>query len=169
MWNDTDIPIAHLISFRCYGTWLHGDERGSIDRFHNRYQEPYIAPNDGWKAYISTKLKSEPVILSAEQRTTVERAIREVCDYRRWALHAANVRTNHAHTVVSIGAYSSKFALNSFKAYSTRHLRQSGLWSYSHSPWSDKGSRRHIWNEEELQRAIDYVVNGQGGPLPDFD
>ena len=32
MWNDTDIPLAYLISFRCYGTWLHGDERGSIDR-----------------------------------------------------------------------------------------------------------------------------------------
>jgi len=29
MWNDTDIALAHLITFRCHGTWLHGDERGS--------------------------------------------------------------------------------------------------------------------------------------------
>jgi len=28
-WNDTDIALAHLITFRCHGTWLHGDERGS--------------------------------------------------------------------------------------------------------------------------------------------
>jgi hypothetical protein len=40
MWNDTDIPLANLITFRCYGTWLHGDQRGSIDRFHNAYKSP---------------------------------------------------------------------------------------------------------------------------------
>jgi len=45
MWNDTDIPLAYLITFRCYGTWLHGDERGSVDRFHNQYQSPSAAPN----------------------------------------------------------------------------------------------------------------------------
>ena len=28
-------PLGFLITFRCYGTWLHGDERGSIDRGHN--------------------------------------------------------------------------------------------------------------------------------------
>jgi len=27
------IPLAYLITFRSYGTWLHGDERGSVDRF----------------------------------------------------------------------------------------------------------------------------------------
>lgn len=37
MWNDTDIPLGYLITFRCYGTWLHGDERGATDRFHKRY------------------------------------------------------------------------------------------------------------------------------------
>jgi hypothetical protein len=45
MWNDTDMPLAYLITFRSYGTWLHGDQRGSIDRFHNRYKSPYIEPN----------------------------------------------------------------------------------------------------------------------------
>ena len=24
-----------LITFRAFGTWLHGDLRGSVDRFHN--------------------------------------------------------------------------------------------------------------------------------------
>jgi len=42
MWNDTDIPLGYLISLRCYGTWPHGDRRGSIDRFHNRYKSPYL-------------------------------------------------------------------------------------------------------------------------------
>ncbi len=38
MWNDTDIPLAYLITFRSYGTWLHGDERGSVNRFRNQYK-----------------------------------------------------------------------------------------------------------------------------------
>ena len=30
--NDSDTALAYFISFRSYGTWLHGDQRGSIDR-----------------------------------------------------------------------------------------------------------------------------------------
>ena len=99
----------------------------------------------------------------------MDAAVREVCEYRRWYLYALNVRTNHAHSVVDINGGSSMSALNSFKAYATRDLRKAGLWQYDHSPWADKGSRRRIWNERGLQAVINYVVNGQGGPLPDFD
>lgn len=35
--NDTDTPLAYLITFRTYGTWLHGDERGSVDKNHNKF------------------------------------------------------------------------------------------------------------------------------------
>jgi hypothetical protein len=31
----SDGPLAYLITFPTYGTWLHGDERGSVDRDHN--------------------------------------------------------------------------------------------------------------------------------------
>jgi hypothetical protein len=63
MWNDTDIPLAYFISFRSYGTWLHGDERGSIDRFHNRYGSPYIPPNKDWHRSNKQLLKTSPLIL----------------------------------------------------------------------------------------------------------
>jgi hypothetical protein len=49
MWNDTDTPLAYFISFRTYGTWLHGDERSSTDRFHNQYGSPFIPPNEKWQ------------------------------------------------------------------------------------------------------------------------
>jgi hypothetical protein len=51
MWNDTDTPLAYFISFRAYGTWLHGDKRGSIDRFNNRYRAPYIQASGKWQYY----------------------------------------------------------------------------------------------------------------------
>jgi len=27
--NEEHVPQGYLITFRCYGTWLHGDGRGS--------------------------------------------------------------------------------------------------------------------------------------------
>jgi hypothetical protein len=41
--QQTDAPIGYLITFRSYGTWLHGDERGSVDRNHRAYGTPMFA------------------------------------------------------------------------------------------------------------------------------
>lgn len=168
MWNDTDTPLAYFISFRTYGTWLQGDKRGSIDRFHNAYRSPYIPQNATWHRYNKQKLKSEPLILKASQRRSTERAIRETCKVRKWLLQAISVRTNHVHTVVSARP-KPDLVLNAFKANATRQLRADGVWPQSFSPWADKGSKRNLWNEQSIAKAIDYVVNGQGDDLPDFD
>jgi REP element-mobilizing transposase RayT len=168
MWNDTDTPLAYFISFRTYGTWLHGDKRGSIDRFHNRYRSPYIPPNEKWQRYNADKLKRPPFTMNARQRSAVEAAIRETCRLRKWALLAINVRTNHAHSVVTANRKAS-LVLNAFKANATRQLREDKLWPHTFSPWADKGSKRKLWNERSIARAIDYVLYGQGDDLPDFD
>ena len=169
MWNDTDTPLAYFISFRTYATWLHGDKRGSIDRFHNRYRSPYIPQNEKWRHYNQQRLKAKPLILKARQRKSIEAAIRETCDIRNWLLQAINVRTNHIHTVVSASQKKPELVLNAFKANATRQLRQDGFWPHPFSPWADGGSKRRLWNEQSVARAIDYVLNGQGDDLPDFD
>ena len=168
MWNDRDVPIAYLITFRCYGTWLPGDARGTIDHLHNQYKMPYREPNKQTFRQSQERLKSESFKLNTKERGIVDITIREVCDYRNWVLHAINVRTNHAHIVVSIGSKNPSKTLNSFKSYATRKLREEGLWKYKHSPWARRGSKRFLWNEKHLELAIDYVVNGQGKELPQF-
>lgn len=169
MWNDSELPLGYLITFRSYGSWLHGDKRGSIDRCHNEYKSPYLPRSDRRRDLNRRKLRSKPVTLDANQRKSVADAVREVCSYRQWDLHALNVRTNHVHVVVSVGLANPERALNSFKSYATRHMRQHGIWRESHSPWADKGSKRYLWNERSLASAIDYVVNGQGDDLPDLE
>jgi REP element-mobilizing transposase RayT len=167
MLNDTEIPLACLITFRGYGTWLHGDARGSIDRHNNAYRSPYIEPNSNWEKYNKASLRSQPVFLNTRVRQAVDEAIREVCEVRNWSLYALNIRTNHVHTVVS-GA-DSRAARRLFKTYATRRLKRNGLWEHDHSPWAGKGSRRLLWNERSVQMAIEYVINGQGNDLPNFD
>ena len=53
--------------------------------------------------------------------------------------------------------------LNAFQGYSTRKLRERGLPGVDVKPWSRHGSTVYLWTDEDVFKAIDYVMNGQGG------
>lgn len=165
MWNDTDTPRGYLITFRCFGTWIHGDERGSIDRHNNFYGSPKYPKIEHWENISAKRMKRKPVLLDSARRKSVEQAIRETCRKRGWGFVGINVRTNHVHVVVCIGALKPSAALNAFKANATRQMRQDGCWTSDRSPWADKGSERYLWTEKNIQDAVEYVVNGQGVDL----
>lgn len=168
-WNETDVPLAYLITVRTYGTLLHGDKRGSVSRFSNKYDSPRIPFNGLLQKYKRSLMRSEPVLFNRAQRKAVERAIREVCLHRKWKLLAINVRTNHFHVVVVTPGLNPSRALNAFKAYATRKMREEMCWVSTRTPWVDKGSERWLWNDESIANACDYVVNGQGSDLSEFD
>jgi len=169
MWNDTDVPLAIFFTFRTYGTWLHGDDRGSVDRHNNSFGSPRIPAIAHLESISADRTKGEPVLLDAARRTAVEIGIKKVCEKRGWHIHASNIRTNHGHAVIMIGDYAPKRALAALKSYATREMRERGLWKLETSPWSEKGSCRKLWNEKHIFDASNYVLNGQGGDLPTFD
>jgi hypothetical protein len=101
-WEENDFPAAYLIPIRCYGTWLHGDERGSVDTHdQNRYGAPKIEPNLDLKWKMEDKLKRPPLVFDKKQRKVVEDTFRESCKYRGFNLFAMNARSNHVHAVIS--------------------------------------------------------------------
>jgi REP element-mobilizing transposase RayT len=162
--DDNEFPLGYLITFRCYGTWLHGDTRGSTDRQHNAYGTAKLAANAPLERSDLSQRKHSPIILNAEQRKVVENAVNGVCEHRKFFLRAINVRTNHAHTVVS-AMQKPEPILDAFKAYSTRALRQEGLISPGVKPWSRHGSTIYLWKERDVAKAIEYVLHGQGDEL----
>ena len=167
--QDRAVAKGYLITFRSYGTWLHGDERGSVDRrYYNRFGTMKIEADADMKARKAKLLKSEPYFLGAAERQIVESAVREVCLIRGYALYAINVRTEHAHIVTGNSGKPERM-MDSFKAYSTKALRNAGLIGEGFKPWSRHGSTRYLWTDEHIAKAVDYVVNGQGGELPEFD
>ena len=111
---------------RSYGTWSHGDERGSVNRFRNQFNSRRLPPEKTWLAINTQRLKGDVVLLNASQRHCVEGAVRETCRIRKWDLQAVNVRTNYVYVVVSIGTKKPEIALNAFKANATRKMRESG-------------------------------------------
>ncbi len=167
-WDDREFPLAYLITFRTYGTWLHGDDRLSVDmRGQNAYGSSYVERNKQLSDLMKENMREEPFLLNADHRKHVDLAVREVCAYKNFALKAIHVRTNHAHTVVSASSKPEPIA-TAFKAYATRRLRKEGLVAAEAKVWARGESTRYLWKQEFVERAMDYVINGQGGELPDW-
>jgi len=131
--NDSGIPMGYLITFRTYGTWLHGDRRGSVDRFHNIYGTPYLPPGPSRQRYERKLMKMPPVKLDSRRRAAVRRSLQETCSKRKWKLWVSNVRSNHVHSVVTAQCRSLT-VLNVLKAHATRTMRESGCWSSEQTP-----------------------------------
>ena len=158
-------PEAYLITFRCYGTWLHGDARGSVDRGPRGYGQPPVPPNPLRESYARRRMRGPAQTLDSSQRSVVEGAIREVALVRGWHIVALAVRSNHVHVVVAAPGYRAERVMNDFKAYSTRALRRARLLGVDERAWSRHGSTRMLWNEDDIRRACAYVAEGQGRPL----
>ena len=143
--------LAYFITFRTYGTWLHGDQRGSIDRFHNRYGTPKLPPNRLREQYERGLLKQPSVRLSFKQREAAADGIREVCKKKDCGLWVVNVRTNHAHAVVTASCHSKKVRAT-IKANATKVMR---------------GARTMVPRRESLglarqsQKAVDETTTNQ--------
>jgi REP element-mobilizing transposase RayT len=152
------------MTFRAYGTWLHGDKRGSVDRFHRRYGTPMLPPSSRRNQVERRLLKREPVTFNSRQRAAIESGMRETCTIRKWNLWALNVRTNHVHSVVSANCRAEAI-LSALKANATRSMREAGCWTSEESPWVYRGSKRYLWTEKELLDAVAYVQYDQGEPL----
>ncbi|HRH42704.1 MAG TPA: transposase [Pyrinomonadaceae bacterium] len=161
-WDDNIFPLAYLLTFRTYGTWLHGDKRGLVDT-HNRknvYGAPDISPNKNLENLMQKKMKDQQFLLDEIQRKSVELAIEEFCQHKNFQLHAVNARTNHVHAVISAQT-KPELIINFSKSYSTRKLRELKLISNKKTIWSRGGSRRYLWKERHVSLAIEYVLYGQ--------
>lgn len=152
--------MNYFITFRCYGTWLHGDERGAVDKRHNGVGQEVLPPHRGLERAMSQTLRHERVILNAPVRVCVEQTIREVANYRGWEIRALSVQTNHVHVVVNAEATPER-VMSDFKAYSTRRLREAHLLPTNATVWGSHGSTRYLKTAESVQAACQYVAENQ--------
>lgn len=161
VWEENSFPLAYLITFRTYGTWLHGDERTSVRDGWDEYGHPRYQVNPTLEKWMLDEMKHAPIVLSDEMRIAVEDAIRELCVRRGFLLRAVNVRTNHVHSVVSAAQKPERIA-DALKACSTKRLRDNGLILESAKVWSRGRSRKYLWKPRHVVAAIEYTLYGQG-------
>ncbi|MCL4240699.1 MAG: transposase [Dehalococcoidia bacterium] len=127
-------PQALFLTWRTYGTWLPGDERGWIDERRNGFGEPTNLPDGRLEAAARGQMRSAPMEFTESQRRAVDLAIREACEFPGWQVVALNVRTNHVHLVVRAHEQPAK-VLNVLKARATAALPAGGGWWRSIGPY----------------------------------
>jgi REP element-mobilizing transposase RayT len=153
---NSDDPIAYFITWTVYGTHLQGDERGwRRRRKGNQLPQPRLAQ---WRR---ERLKHEVILLSADQRRTVELECRRHCDHRNWRVWAVNVRWNHIHAVVTAFGASGKDVRDQLKANCTRGLREKWPEFQDRPVWTIGGDWECINTEDELEAVCIYVHEAQ--------
>ncbi len=148
-------PLAYLITWTTYGSWLPGDKRGWVDSADEGIQH---GDPERFESAQHQLLESA-VRLTDDQRRIVESAIVEHCQYRGWTLRAVNVRTNHVHLVVTADADPDDVA-GKIKARCSRVLNDGPDGRREHW-WTRDQSTKWINDESYLKNAIRYVLQGQ--------
>ncbi len=164
----SDGPLAYFLTFSAYGTRLHGDERGTVDRDHNTPFEPPLPSSPAWVEAARARMKGRPAYFDEPARKIIERSFAETCSYRGWQLLAVHCRTNHVHAVAS-AMRPPEGVMHDLKTYATRALRAAGRFEPRQPVWASHGSTRYLWNEHDVSAACTYTIDGQGMPLPGSD
>jgi REP element-mobilizing transposase RayT len=146
---------------------LHGDEAGSVDRYHNLVGSRLLEPDSRRVMAERQKMLQDPYVMDQADRTEVLAALRKHCAHRGWALWAAHVRSNHVHAIVEAEARPERI-MNEFKAYASRELNRFGSGSAGTRRWARHGSTRWLWNDQDVRDAINYVIHEQGEPMALF-
>ncbi len=161
-------PLAYFLTWHTYGTWLQGEDQGSVDREHAAYGEGFAPASPAGRAVARDRMVQSPVTLDETARTAVQDAVIEVCCHRDWRLLVLHVRSTHVHCVVHADIPVDKIMAD-FKAYATRRLRREGCFGKADKVWAVHGSTRYLWQEDQAHAAVAYTVDRQGtalAPLP---
>lgn len=150
---------GYFITFTTYGSWLHGDSRGSILKAETTQ---FLSANPALRTYEKSIQKHGTVVLDGAAREIVKNALPETCRFRGWLLYAAHVRSTHIHLVVKADPKPERVLID-LKAYATRSLRKKG---YDRQRfWTHHGSTRYLNTVNQLNKAIHYTAAEQGDPM----
>jgi REP element-mobilizing transposase RayT len=156
--------LRYFITFSCYGARLHGDELGSVDRNHNVVGSRVLDANPQRVLAESQRMLQEPYVLDQASRAVVLASLQQHCSHRGWNLLAAHVRSTHVHVIVEAEIRPERI-MNEFKSYASRDLNRLRNDGPNRRRWARHGSMRWLWKDQDVQDAIQYVVEGQGEPM----
>ena len=160
-----------LLTWTTYGSWLPGDERGSITavrphfasgpRIHqNLPGTPYAETMPGLRAAAVERMHGPPILLGSEQAEALLKQFRETAGHRGWDLDAVAVMANHVHLVITVdGDPEPSMLLRDFKSYGSRALNLRWGKPVNGTRWTDGGSKRKLPDEDARQAAIAYLKN----------
>ena len=154
-------PMAYLLTWTTYGSWLPGDDRGWVDRGGVvRQGNPHL------RRVAAKRLVGACTSLTSHQRGLVVRCVAAHARVRGWMVHAVQCRVQHVHVVISAPGCRPQRVITELKARSSRMLnaaegepsaRPAQRW------WTRGGSARKVFDERGLENVVTYVRTCQDG------
>ncbi|OGT25964.1 MAG: hypothetical protein A3I77_01760 [Gammaproteobacteria bacterium RIFCSPLOWO2_02_FULL_42_14] len=155
------LPFAYFITFRTYGSWLHGDKRTSVSRENNIFGTPVIKPNQLLENKMHAEKKHDSIIFKKTHADTILNAMVAACNHYRWRLYSLHVRSNHVHLTIRADR-TPEHMMTQLKAYATRFLRKQHGFSKTQKIWSRHGSTKYLWTEKQVYFSSRYTIEFQG-------
>jgi REP element-mobilizing transposase RayT len=149
-------PLAYHITVGTYGTRLHGDDRGTVDRRMNRPGDPIIGHVEQWERMERAALRFPPRVFTPDQMRLVESLVPAVCDRGGWTVRARACAPDHLHVLVS-GAADGSLIRKRMKRWLTQALAEHVPLEPEQTFWAECGSVKWVWTDEYLGRVDRYV------------
>ena len=159
---------SYFITFTTYGTWLHGDPRGSADSVHNMVGSERVEPSEPKRRARAEAMPEPAFLIDAQARETVSDAIAKLADHRGWKIEALYVGSNHVHVVMLAPTHTPAIVASQCKSWATRALKDAGQLNGRTRVWTKMASTRYLNADESKSAAIDYVRRFQHGERRSF-
>lgn len=156
-------PIAYHITFGTYGTRLHGDPKGTVDRSMNIYGDPIIGSDPKRWIRETGLLKFSPVVLNLSQRRYVDSIIPSICQKGGWVYHIAAAGGDHIHVLLTADADGTAVR-KWFKRWLGEKLMEKWPLSTGQSYWSEGGSVKWVWKEDYFNTVQGYLLRQRATP-----
>jgi REP element-mobilizing transposase RayT len=137
-----------------FGTWLHGDPRGSWR------DGKLIGPDPFLEDAIRTRMHKDAVVLSGVELPLVATTFGSAVAERGWTVYAATIQPTHVHLVFAPMTDEIKTVIAMLKyrsAAAVLKLRRTMLEEVGRSLWTEGRFPVFIEDEQYLRNAIEYV------------
>jgi REP element-mobilizing transposase RayT len=157
---------ALLITWTCYGTWLPGDDRGSVsnkvneysayERKQNQVGELPLAGDERTRGFARSHQKWDTEELTVDDAACVAQSLCTLADERNWTIHRAAIMRHHVHAVVANCPDDGPMVRRVLKGVTQADVcRERGQ---SQKLWTQRGSDRYLNGAEAIEAAIQYVA-----------
>jgi len=141
-------PIAYMLTWTTYGSWLQGDERGYV-------KNGAIMPENKALNRANRMVMTSPqVSLTPRQRQIVENELHKEADTLGQEIYAISVGKNHIHLVISANGLDAGKSASHYKNAARLAIQGDGFYGRL---WTRGFSKRYCFDRSQLNALIEYV------------
>jgi REP element-mobilizing transposase RayT len=155
------------ITFGTYGTRLHGGDRPTVDKQHNKRGEVFVGVSAHREQFERSNLKFRPRFFTMAQRRYAEEVLLAICDRGGWGYRICAAGSDHIHLLCDVApAVHGETVRRLVKRWLGQSLSE--LWPLPPKArwWADEGSNIAVDNESYLNNVFRYIAEQRTIPWP---